>query len=322
MGKRKRIFRLKVFTHNFNPASNSGPNKFSRQLIRNLIEKENYQISIQDDADIEFCLIQQQFHKKKPMVLRLDGIYFNSDQDYEKQNSPIRFAYENADSVVFQSKFNKLLTEHWFGIHPNSHVIHNAYFGEKVKDNIFQKTFPDKEIWSCASSWRPHKRLLENIKYYLTKGPDKSIFVVAGDVTNDSITENERYQISQLRVPESKAVMFYGNLSYDVLRQLYDASTTFVHLAYLDHCPNVVVDSQAHGCHVVCSSTGGTKEIVNNGTIIQEGEWDFSPIKLYDPPKMEFNNTAVIKKEFKNDLGKSCLEKYKKVFEETKRGKK
>lgn len=309
MGQRKRIFTLKIFTHNFNPASNSGPNKFSRQLIKNLIEKENYQISTQDEADVEFCLIQQEVHKKKPMVLRLDGIYFNSDQDYEIQNSPIKFAYKNADAVVFQSNFNKKLTEKWFGDHKNGHVIHNAYFGETVVDNIFKEKFSNNEIWSCASSWRPHKRLLENIKYFLINAPSNSILAIAGK----GISEEEKYHIAQLNIPDKKTLMFFGELDYNVLRQLYDASSTFLHLAYLDHCPNVVVDAQAHGCHVICSSTGGTKEIISDGTVIQEDEWDFSPIRLYDPPKMNFNSKIIIKKE--KDEAKTCLKKYKKVFE-------
>ena len=45
------------------------------------------------------------------MLLRLDGIWFNSDQDYNLQNAPIKYAYDNADTVVFQSEFNKILTE-------------------------------------------------------------------------------------------------------------------------------------------------------------------------------------------------------------------
>ena len=312
---------MKVFAHNFNPNSNSGPNKFTRSLFKELKNKEGFSLCSQDEADVEFCLIQQSLSKKKPMLLRLDGIYFNSEQDFNQQNAPIRFAYENADAVVFQSNFNKQLTERWFGEHKNSHVIHNAYFGDIIKDNIFKSTFPGKEIWSCASSWRPHKRLLENIKYYLKYGPDNSIFIVAGDTTASSIAKNERFQISQLSVPESKSVMFFGNLEYDVLRQLYDASTTFVHLAYLDHCPNVVVDAHAHECHIVCSSTGGTKEVVTKGTLILENPWDFSPIELYKPPELnlediiEYNASNA---SCANKLAEACLSKYKKVFKEIK----
>mgnify|MGYP003656967681 CR=1 FL=1 len=312
---------MKVFAHNFNPNSNSGPNKFTRSLFEALKNKKGFSLCSQAESDVEFCLIQQSTNKKKPMLLRLDGIYFNSEQDFNQKNAPIRFAYENADAVVFQSNFNKQLTERWFGEHRNSHVIHNAYFGETVKDSIFQKAFPGKEIWSCASAWRPHKRLLENIKYYIKHGPENSVFVVAGDTTSTStgITENETYQISQLSVPESKAVIFFGNLEYSVLRQLYDASTTFIHLAYLDHCPNVVVDAHAHGCKIVCASSGGTKEV--SWSSRKDRPWDFSPIPLYNPPKLNLediienhiSNTPTIKR-----LAAECLNKYEKVLKEIK----
>ena len=103
---------MKVFTHNFNPSSNSGPNKFTRQLFRNLTNSELIEhVGDSSDADIEFVLIQQQQEKTKPSVLRLDGIYFNSSQNYNEQNKSILYAYNNADAVIFQSDFNKQLIE-------------------------------------------------------------------------------------------------------------------------------------------------------------------------------------------------------------------
>ena len=87
---------MKIFTHNFNPKSNSGPNKFSRQLFKSLEKNNNVMTTdSQQEADVEFCLIQQQCHKVKPMVLRLDGIWFNSDQNYN-------------EDFVLKSKPNKI----------------------------------------------------------------------------------------------------------------------------------------------------------------------------------------------------------------------
>lgn len=312
MGKRKRVFRMKVFTHNFNPQSNSGPNKFTRQLFKKLTSEKGFEITSQEDCDVEFCLIQQQTHKKKPMVLRLDGIYFNSEQNFRSQNVPIKFSYDNADAVVFQSHFNKALTEKWFGIHKNSFVIHNAFLESKSVDNTFKQLHKGLEIWSCASNWRPHKRLIENVRYYLENAPQDSIFIIAGAgfTTEDrnsikNLTSSNLYDIS------SKKIVFYGDLQYNKLKELYAASSTFVHLAYLDHCPNVVVDAVAHDCHIVCSSTGGTKEIVSKGTIIQEEDWDFSPIKLYQPPPLNMERKMLISNLRSED---ECLKVYENIF--------
>lgn len=274
---------MKIFSHNFNPNSNSGPNKFTRQLFKQM--KKDYNVTYTDnqhDADVEFCLIQQAVHKVKPMVLRLDGIWFNSEQNYKEQNRIIEFSYKNADAVVFQSNFNKQLTESWFGDHNNTYVIHNAADLtqiERANAAFWNNTFgKDTEVWSCASSWRPHKRLAENIKYFLEFAPKNAILAIAGKV---SASETSNYSLN-------KRIKFLNELDYMSLLSLYKRSTTFVHLAYLDHCPNVVVDAQAAGCRIICSSTGGTSEIVENGTIVLEEEWDFKPCKLYQPPKINF----------------------------------
>jgi glycosyltransferase involved in cell wall biosynthesis len=303
---------MKVFTHNFDPNSRSGPNKFTRQLFTRLMSERDFKITSQEDADVEFCLIQQATHKKKPMVLRLDGIYFNTDQDFETQNKPIKFAYDNADAVVFQSEFNKKLTEKWFGPHKSGHVIHNAFLEDVGVDKTFRALHGSTEIWSCASSWRPHKRLLDNVRYYLEHAPQYSVFVIAGSGFENEDRKKINDLISELRCDMThKKIVFYGDLQYNKLKELYAASSTFVHLAYLDHCPNVVVDAAAHGCHIVCSSTGGTKEIIKKGTVIQESEWDFSPTKLYHPPVLDFSKRVEVLEDRESI---NCVESYETIF--------
>jgi len=103
------------------------------------------------------------------------------------------------------------------------------------------------------------------------------------------------------------------------LLSLYKKSSTFIHLAYLDHCPNVVVDAQAAGCNIICSSTGGTSEVVKSGKIIKEQSWDFSPIPLYYPPEINFSDSVNIlnnQYEDKKNNIVDCSEKYYNVFKE------
>lgn len=305
---------MRVYFHNFNPLSNSGPNKFTRQMVNTLVENKKIKISKdQNEADAEFALIQLTDYKKKPTILRLDGIYFNTRQDFKSQNSLIEYSYKASDRVVFQSEFNKKLTEHWFGFHSNSFVIHNcpdmslinSIQGDKFDDKIDNSI----EVWSCASSWRPHKRLGENLRYFCENSPKDSIMLVAGADPNPLTIK--KYS------EESKGRVFYvGELDYHSLLSLYKRSTTFVHLAYLDHCPNVVVDAQAAGCRVVCASSGGTPEIVYEGNIIEDKGWDFSPIDLYDPPKLNFEKVKKVSRNKKPDTIVECSNYYFDIMKE------
>lgn len=296
---------MKIFFHNFNPRSDSGPNKFTRQLFENLSKRNKIQIALnQKEADVEFALISLEREPIRPVLLRLDGIYFNSDQDFKTQNAPIKYSYEKSSHVVFQSNFNKKLTEKWFGKKESSSVILNAPDNsiiESVSTNLWSEHFEEKkEIWSCASSWRPHKRLEENLRYFLEKSPKDAVMIVAG--SNADIDIIDKYS------QKSGGRVFYvGNLSYLDLISLYKRSNFFLHLAYLDHCPNVVVDAQASGCKVVCSSSGGTSELLTDGVVILENEWDFSPIKLYEPPPLNLSSSKRVFKTNSNpDINKTA----------------
>ena len=287
---------MNVFFHNFNPSSNSGPNKFTRQLVKNLMKNEKISVvSEQEESDLEFALIQLENYKKRPLLLRLDGIYFNTRQDFNEQNAPIAYAYNQSDCVVFQSNFNKKLSEAWFGPHKNSVIIHNEPDTELIKsiedthmDHIIDKSI---DVWSCASSWRPHKRLEENLRYFCEKSPKNTVMFVAGS-NPDPLVIKKYSELSQGRI------FYTGNLPYKDLLALYKRSSTFIHLAYLDHCPNVVVDAQASGCKIICASSGGTSEIVKKGTVIRDKDWDYRPIDLYDPPCLDFDNFLDVDKTF------------------------
>ena len=82
-------------------------------------------------------------------------------------------------------------------------------------------------------------------------------------------------------------------------------------MAWLDHCPNVVVDARASGCQIICSSAGGTREIAGlEAIVIQEPEWDFKPVKLYEPLKLDFYKKVKNTTEVSYDMS-SVAKKYK-----------
>jgi glycosyltransferase involved in cell wall biosynthesis len=266
---------MKIYLENINLQSNSGPNSFAKKLLPQL-ETMGHSFTSHETADVALCFIEASNSTLRcPRILRMDGVYFNTAQDYKLQNQNIERTYNISDGVVIQSNFNKELIYHYFGEHKKTTVIHNG-----ADINTIELTTPmnrDKynKIWCCASSWRPHKRLEQNIKYFLKHKGENDLLIVAGNVKQ--------------KIKDS-SITYLGTLNQIQLYSLYKASDYFIHLAWLDHCPNVVVDARACGCQIICSSTGGTKEIAGpDAIIIEEDKWDFQPIRLYEPPKLDFN---------------------------------
>lgn len=287
---------MNILFDNVNFSSDSGPNSFARKLAHQFKDEE-HSIAVNGEntpIDVQLSFISNR-EKRASMALRLDGIYFNSEQNWRLMNEPIKRSYEVADAVIFQSEFNKTLIEKYFGVHKNSHVIHNGTNLDWIsKIEPISPTVLDEfaGVWSCASSWRPHKRLEENIRFFLEHAPSDFCLVIAGDNLNIQVDDHR--------------IFYAGKLDWVSLIGLYKRSETFLHLAWLDHCPNVVVDARASGCKIICSSTGGTKEIAGKGAvIIEENPWNWDPIKLYHPPSMDFSKTSENKIDTNTSIAKT-----------------
>lgn len=268
---------MRILFNNVDFGSRSGPNGFGLKLAKEL-SRMGHKIT-NDSPDVALNFIQGHCPGIKN-VLRLDGIYFNTSQDWQKQNEPIRMSYNLADAVVVQSHFNRELVFHYFGGRENVHVIHNGTSLEEIaKIEPAQTGMSRERIWFCASSWRPHKRLTENIAYFQCHAKQDDVLLIAGSG-----------DIAVLDDCSDPRVRYLGDLNWYQMISVMKASLNFIHLAYLDHCPNVVVDARACGCEVIVSSSGGTKEIAGeNAKIIKEEEWCMDPVNLQDPPRLDFS---------------------------------
>ena len=292
---------MNVWLENANLSSNSGPNSFAQKLTLALSRK-NIPVNV-EPHDVSLCFIES-FRKdiqSTPTVQRLDGIYFNVAQNFELQNSNIFRTYKQSRAVVFQSNFNKELTFRWFGERDNYSVIHNGANLELINTvKPLQSPSLDKyeNIWCCAASWRPHKRLKDNIKYFLQHSGPRDVLFIAGDKQKEQI-------------PEDSKIKYLGVLTTPQLLSLYKTATNFIHLAWLDHCPNVVVDARASGCNIICTDSGGTREIAGpNATIIEQEPWDFQPTLLYHPPPLDFSRKVNNSYDVEYDMNKVADQYY------------
>jgi len=277
---------MNIFLENVDLNSNSGPNYFAQKLVKYLNFRS---VTFSPDERHQLKLTFIESHNQKswlPMIQRLDGIYFNANFDCNRMNANIKRTYEQTTGVVFQTNFNKELIFNWFGPHDNYRIINNGADLLFINDLEESQTIKDRfknfdNVWSCAAHWHIFKRLEDNIKYFLNYSDENDCLVVAGHAPD--------YQTDHPRI------FYVGNLATNELLTLFKISKYFIHLAYLDHCPNVVIDARACGCKIICSSSGGTKEIAGEDAIvIDEPQWDYSFLDIKKPPQIDYNKTCNI----------------------------
>jgi len=266
---------MKIRFENVNLSSNSGPNSFAQKLEKKIVEAGHTIVG--NNYDAALCFIEDHSNLAgNNLFQRLDGIYFNTDFNYKTQNSNILKTYKKSKGVIFQSEFSKKLVTSFFGEHDNVTIIHNGADIELIRkikpieNNIIDQY---ETVWSCAASWRPHKRLKENIRYFLEHKGENDCLIVAG--TPDYLYKDPN-------------VFYVGELSYEKLLSLYKRSKYFIHLGWLDNCPNVVVDARACGSQIICCSAGGTHEVAGLDAVVIRDSWNFKPTKLYAPPSLNF----------------------------------
>lgn len=274
-------------------SSRSGPNGFGQRLAVGLSRLGHILVDPGQAADVHLAFIHvTKGIGRTPIVQRLDGVWFNLDQDWAAMNASLHQTYQVAHSVIAQSGFDRKLIETFFGKHDGLTVIRNGTDVDYIRslDPLHVPQLQGVErVWSCASSWRPHKRLAENVRYFREHAGANDCLIIAG-ANPDHVVADPR-------------VFYAGDLNRQTLLQLYRSTDVFMHLAYLDHCPNVVVEARAAGCHIVCASSGGTEEVAGlDSTVIEEDEWDFQPCRLYEPPSLDFTRTRPGQYDFPIDI--------------------
>ena len=256
------------------------------------------------------CFIEPASIPKKncKFIHRLDGIWFKPEQ-FVSHNKNIKWAYENSDHVIWQSEFDKKMSlKHW-GAPKKGSVIHNG-----IKKNKISKLHPDikniaekyERIFVSSASWHRQKRLKENIDFYQKNRNKKDAMFVLGS-NPDFIINNP-----------NENIFYLGHLPHELCLQLYSIANWFIHLAWLDHCPNVVVEALSMNCPVICTNSGGTNEIVSsNGIIIKENnQYNFELTDYDNPYPIDINKIRLEDINVKNnhlDIKLVC-DKYEEVF--------
>jgi glycosyltransferase involved in cell wall biosynthesis len=263
---------------------NAGPKIFLRRLKksvhRNKMAKICHFLNPFHDIGLYSSIARNIY--KKPYVLRVDGIYFDKMEtlgNNEEKNKPIFQSIANSAGIIFQSEFSKNLVETFYGnFHQNYSIINNgARINLSTTSHRKELNLADKDkIILCLAQWRSHKRLkyiLEVYKLLRTEINNLKLLILGKDAKFNPIP----------------GVIYRGEIPPDDLYKYYKSSDLLIDLAWLDNCPNTVVEAICNGLPVVCSNQGGTRELIQKtrAGIVSKCDKDTEIkeyVNLYNPP--------------------------------------
>lgn len=267
-----------------------GPTIFMRRLREAIVRQKlsNVTFFVDPFADVLVCANAIRNPWKKPYVLRLDGITYDSAlgrQEIDRRNAPIFRGAELASALVFQAKFSRDLFREFHGLPNTPHTIipngvdldeFNPY-GVNRRAELGLRA--DDLVFICSAKWRAHKRLdaivSVFVRYCRLTGCNAKLLVL-GEL--DKVPE---------AIPSN--VVFIGHVQPKDLPSFYRTADIHLFFSWLDNCPNTVVESLACGLPVVCTNQGGTRELVeltDGGTVVDADEnFSFNYVAMYRPPE-------------------------------------
>lgn len=330
---------MKIHFSNVNFDLPTGPNVFAMRLKKQLeIMGHDIILNHRDKYDVFLCFIEPATHPDdrccgSKLIVRLDGFWFKPGQ--EQNNNNMIYMYNKSDNVIIQTEFDRKFIEKYWGVRQNVSIIGNGidldnpsypYPDIEIDDDEILTNFSseskERNIFICSAHWTRQKRLLDNIKtfYVLSEQAEsitgkKSAICYIGNIPDDIGKEAEKL-LKDLGLISIKG----GNISLKNINNVLKNCYYGIHLAYLDHFPNSVVEMLAAGLPVIHTNSGGTKEVVKIPRLmINEPEFNFELTDYDNPPIIDSSNFILPKEPPPVNLShldiKLVAEQYLKVFE-------
>ena len=203
----------------------------------------------------------------KPMVQRLDGIYYDSDTPYVKRNAAISATHAFAAGIIYQSEYCKEAGEYYLNKRKGTHrVIYNG-----IEPGWTGTRNPSEHPTIVVSAkWRRHKRLPEILKCFrdYRVGYPKAKLIVMGNIQGNP------------RPTTEKGVIYLGHISHNAMKEYFRESWFSLHLSKRDACPNSTVEAIGAGVPVITTDAcGGGTELCKMTPVCVVVEGDAYTIK-------------------------------------------
>jgi glycosyltransferase involved in cell wall biosynthesis len=239
--------------------------------------------NIEEYSDIALHNTYVKNNNAKKNVVRIDGVYHNTGQNYNKLNKSAFRNFHNApDGVIYQSCFSKNMADQYLGKFKG----HTAVIPNGANPHFYEDASPInthyKYNFIAAARWRPHKRLKDIIESFLIANIEDAGLYVAGDLKKSGLTSQEEKKYFSI-----PSITYLGILKQNDLARYLVSCNIFLHLCWIDWCPNGVVEAICANVPVITNNVGGTQEMVlkSGGYVLSiDKPYDCNPCNLYSPP--------------------------------------
>lgn len=291
----------------------AGPQIFCNRLAKELQNRDSVKLTSLKEAEVVLHnILIEEYNPFAINVLRLDGVYFSTHENWRLLNKPLKESYEVADAIIFQSYFSKQLCEKYLGVCPKPYaIIHNGAEPKDFEMEIDPDFNQKRPFFLAVARWRPFKRLKETIEGFIQAGLKNHDLIIFGSISKSGLTEEEI-----TRYKSYPNIKFFGKVDPYALRKYYAHCRAFIHLSWIDSCPNSVIEAVCAQKPVICGNFGGTPEIIRGATGVilkcEDTEYNLEPKNLYNPPAIDLENYSNTLKRvnWETDFGKIDSSKF------------
>ena len=221
--------------------------------------------------------------KCKKRVLRLGDCHKDINENYKPLNKRKIQALCKAHGVIYQSKYSQKLCDAFLGkAKCPTTVIYNGADPNEFDVESYKSPYKYNFLAS-ARVWTKQKRLRYIEEAFWLADIPSSCLWICGD-----LKEGWERQ-------DHNAITKLGIVDQQTLASLYKLCDVMIDITYLSACPNSVVEALVAGCPVIHTGEGGTHEVVNfNGFCLKDKKYNYKPINLNKPPKIDIKVLAGI----------------------------
>lgn len=254
----------------------SGKHKFFQRVRENICDLGCKVVHASEKSDIHFY-INNPSPKSRVNIKRLDGVYFDGTNGTKTKNAGILHSMKISDGIIYQSQYCKDYGCKILNFNSNKPcaIIYN---GCDPKEFLVTPKDIGCPYFLALCKWRRHKRLKESIDGFIKADIKGVKLVVCGPPDYHVYNSN---------------IFYAGDLHREDLARYISGCLGTVHLAWIDWCPNSVVESIVAGKQVIHTNSGGTSEIVKGrGYMVEDKVWHGEQASPKNPPDLNINEVA------------------------------